>query len=273
MIDLHVHTWRCRHATGTVEEYVRAAAERGVRTLAFTEHMPMPPALATAVPGADGYAMPVEELPEYMTDLARAAAVGRAEGVEVLAGIEIDAIPQGLEHAAGLLDGSAFDIVLGSVHFIDSWAFDDPERTAGYDAWDIAALWERYFEDVAVAARSGLVDVIAHADLVKKFCRYPAGPVEHLYERAAEQFAEAGVAVEVNTAGLRKPCREIYPAPAFLKALRRRGVAVTMGSDAHAPADVGAGAAEALAALRDAGYTSAVVFRKRQPMEVYLDEL
>ena len=273
MIDLHVHTWRCRHADGTAEEYVRAAAAHGVRTLAFTEHLPLPPELSARVPGAGGYAMPAEELPAYVAEVRAAAELGAQLGVEVLLGIEIDAVPDGFGHAAVLLGEHPFDMVLGSVHFIDDWAFDDPARTDGYDSWDLGALWERYFDDVIVAARSGLADVMAHADLVKKFCKRPDGPVDHLYASTAAALREAGVAIEVNTAGLRKPCREVYPAPGMLEALRREGVPATIGSDAHAPADVGAGAREAIAALREAGYRSVVVFRNRMAEEVGIDDL
>lgn len=273
MIDLHVHTWRCRHAEGTAQEYVRAAAERGVSTLCFTEHLPMAPSLIERVSGADGYAMPLGELPEYVEEVRGAAASGAGVGVEVLLGIEVDAVPEAREHAAELLGAHEFDFVLGSVHFIDGWAFDDPDKLAEYDRWDLDALWERYFADIADAARTGLVDAIAHADLVKKFRARPADPVGHLYAAAAEAFAEAGVAVEINSAGLRKPCGELYPGPEFLARLCNAGVPITIGSDAHAPGEVGLGSAEAVEAAREAGYRSVVVFRKGVAEEVGIDEL
>lgn len=272
MIDLHVHTPRCRHATGELHEYVRAAASRGVRTLAFTDHLPLAPALAAAVPGAEGYAMPEAEVDAYAADVARAARLGADLGVEVLFGIEADLVPSAIDYARTLVSSRPFDLVLGSVHFIDGWAFDDPERTGRYAEWRPDDLWERYFDDLCAAARTGIADVIAHADLVKKFRFLPDGPVDHLYERAARAFAEAGVAVEVNTAGLRKPCREIYPSRDFLAALRRAGVPVTVGSDAHAPDDVGAGWAQARAALAAAGYESVLVFRGRARTEVSIDD-
>lgn len=273
MIDLHVHTWRCRHAIGTAHEYVRAAAARGVRTLAFTEHLPLAPAIASRVPGAEGYAMPLAELPDYLSEVAEARDLGASLGVEVLLGVEVDAVPAGYAHARDVLGRYHFDIVLGSVHFVDDWAFDDPAHIARYGEWRTEDLWERYFVDLAAAAREGLADVMAHADLVKKFAVRPDGPVDHMYQRAARALAEAGVAVEVNTAGLRKPCAELYPAPAFLRELHAAGVPVTMGSDAHAPAEVGEGLPEAVAALRQAGYRSAVIFRNRVAEEVGLDEL
>lgn len=273
MIDLHVHTWRCRHAEGTAEEYVRAAAAAGVRTMAFTEHLPLAPGLAAAVPGAESYAMPQEEFDEYLEEVAAAAELGATLGVEVLSGVEIDAVPVALGHARESCSGRRFDVILGSVHFIDGWAFDDPARRERYAEWETDALWERYFSDVVQAARTADVDVMAHVDLVKKFGVWPEGPLGGLYRSLASDLAQAGVAVEVNTAGLRKPCAEIYPGRGLLTELRRAGVPVTIGSDAHSPAEVGAGAAQAVAALKEAGYRSVLVFRDRRAEEVGIDEL
>lgn len=273
MIDLHVHTWRCRHATGTAEEYVRAAASSGVAVLGFTEHLPLAPGLASRIPGAEGYAMPAAELPEYIADVTGAAALGRELGVEVLCGIEIDAVPVALEHARAELARHSFDLVLGSVHFIDDWAFDDPDRREGYADWKSDELWERYFAEVVAAARTGLFDVVAHVDLVKKFGVWPDGPTRDLYRTLTAALAATDVAVEVNTAGLRKPCRELYPGQDLLRALCDAGVPATIGSDAHAPAEVGAGAAEAREALIEAGYRSVLVFRGRKAREVGIDDI
>ena len=271
MIDLHVHTYLCRHAEGTPRDYVRAAAERGVVALAFTDHLPLAPELAERVPGADGYAMGEPELALYVSEVEEAAQLGRDLGVEVLCGVEADLVPTGLDDVRALVDRHSFDVVLGSVHFIDGWAFDDPSRREEYGRWTPEDLWQRYFADLAAAAATGIADVIAHADLVKKFCFTPKGSVEALYRSTADSLFAAGVAVEVNTAGLRKPCKEIYPAAAFLRQLKRAGVPVTVGSDAHSPSEVGFGWSEAVETLRDAGYRSALVFRGRVPEEVGLD--
>lgn len=273
MIDLHVHTWRCRHADGTAEDFVRAAADKGVRLLAFTEHLPLAPALMEQIPGAETYAMPADEWPAYLAEVERAAVLGAELGVEVLGGAEIDAVPVALGHAASFLEQYPVDLVLGSVHFIDDWAFDDPQRIERYDQWTVEDLWERYFDDLVAAARTGQFDVLAHADLIKKFCHRPEGSLDRLYGEVAAAVASAGVAVEVNSAGLRKPCRELYPAQPLLAAFFRAGVPTTIGSDAHAPAEVGSGMTEAVAALRDAGYRSVLVYRQRQPEEVGIDDL
>lgn len=273
MIDLHVHTWRCRHAVGTVEEYVRAAARAGIATIAFTEHLPLAAELASRIPDAGEYAMPDAEFAAYVSEVHVGRALGEKLGVEVLLGAEADLDRLSLASGAPGRDLGGFDVVLGSVHFIDDWAFDDPSKTARYAEWRLGDLWERYFDDVIAAARTGMADVMAHADLVKKFTKCPDGGAAHLYRDAAAAFASAGVAVEVSSAGLRKPCRELYPGIAFLRELARMRVPVTIGSDAHTPEEVGMGLDAAVEALAAAGYRSAVVFRSRVAEEVALDAL
>lgn len=271
MIDLHTHSWRCRHGSGTAPEYLDAARAAGIRVLAFTEHLPLSAELIAADPSAASYAMPEAELPEYVEEVLALRERSAAEGgPEVLLGIEADLHPGHEEHVERLLQQHPFDVVLGSVHYVDGWAFDDPDRQDGYASWDTMALWEHYFADVGAAARTGLVDVLGHLDLVKKFGYVPQEDLTDLYSRTAEDIAAAGVTVEINTAGLRKPCAELYPGPALLAELAGRGVPLTVGSDAHSPDEVGAGWAEARRALAAVGVTALSVFRRRQREEVSL---
>ncbi len=265
MIDLHVHTSRCGHAEGAVAEYAAAAAAAGVRTMAFCDHLPLPAGYPS------GYAMAWRELPDYVSEVrALAAECVTSGGPEVLLGVEADWIPRHEGMVAEALDAYPFDIVLGSVHFIDDWAFDDPDLRARYAEWTPDRLWKRYFDDLSRACASGLFDVMAHPDLVKKFGDRPAHGLRVWYEATADAFASAGVAVEVNSAGLRKPCAEIYPALGLLRACRAAGVPATTGSDAHTPADVGRDLSAARHLLREAGYDSIMVFRGRVAEEVGL---
>lgn len=264
MIDLHVHTKRCRHATGEMGEYVAAAAEAGTEVLAFSDHLPLPPEL-----NAD-YSMDAGELPGYVADVGEAARAGSELGVEVLLGIEADWLPDRVEDTRALLESASFDVVFGSVHFVDGWAFDDPDLVDRYGEWRAEELWDRYFAELVRAARCELFDAMAHIDLVKKFgCRPQREPLD-LYAVVAAELAAAGVAIEVSTGGLRKPCAEIYPGDALLRAMCEAGVPATVGSDAHRPAEVGFAWNEAAAALRRAGYESVVVFRDRVAEEVVL---
>jgi histidinol-phosphatase (PHP family) len=265
MIDLHVHTSLCGHAEGSLEEYVSAARSAGVTTMAFCDHLPLPPGWPTH------YTMAWTDLPAYVEQVTEVAARCRADGgPEVLLGIEADRIP-GADHLVlGALEEHPFDVVLGSVHFIEEWAFDDPDLVARYGEWVPDELWDRYFAELAATAATKMFDVIAHPDLVKKFGCAPVSDLRPWYEEIAAVFAGCGVAVEVNTGGLRKPCREIYPSLGLLNACRRHGVPATIGSDAHMPSHVGAAQGEARALLEAAGYRSVVVFRKRVAEEVPL---
>ncbi|MCX8007412.1 MAG: histidinol-phosphatase HisJ family protein [Coriobacteriia bacterium] len=269
-IDTHVHTWRCRHATGTVFEYIQEARRRGVIFLGFAEHLPLPSDLVAADPYARSYAMPESELALYASEVSAAKEEAGRHGLVVLLGVEADLHPGNEDHVRRLLASVEVDFVLGSVHYLDGWAFDDPDRVDGYDRWSAEDLWERYFDDLAHAARSGLADAIAHPDLIKKFGCRPKVPPDALYELFAEAVADAGVAVEISTAGLRKPCAELYPSQDLLRALRARKVPVTIGSDAHSPSEVAYAYDAAAAAARGAGYRSAVVFRNRLAEEVPL---
>jgi histidinol-phosphatase (PHP family) len=133
-----------------------------------------------------------------------------------------------------------------------------------WDAMPVEEVWQRYFESLGDLAGSGLADVLAHPDLVKIFGRRPAPEhVAECHERAAAAIAAAGVAVEVSTAGLRKPVGELYPDAALLARCRERGVGATLASDAHVAHDVGRDFDAALEHLHSAGYETVTVFAGR----------
>lgn len=187
-------------------------------------------------------------------------------------GIEADFVPGAEDRLAALLDARDFDYVVGSVHFIREGAVDMDD----YGVWDPKdprrspeQVWKRYFQAVADSARSGLFDIIAHPDLVKIWGpshpgRIPEGDLRRYYEPTVEAFAEADVAVEVSTAGLRKPVAEIYPAPDFLAMCAEARVPVALSSDAHRPQDIGAGYEQALELLDSQGIRELAVFEGRR---------
>lgn len=250
MIDLHMHTARCGHASGTVREYVEAGRAAGLDVMCFTDHLPMP------APYPQHYTMRADELDAYLADVRSVAEeTARDGGPEILVGVEADWLPGHMDAVRTMLAGRELDMVLGSVHFIGDWAFDDPDLTGRYGEWDIDALWMRYFGDLTEAASSGLFDVMAHPDLVKKFGHRPSFDPGYLYEEAAKAAAEAGVLVELSTAGLRKPVGEMYPSVDMLAALFSAGVDMTVGSDAHAADEVGYGIEDAYRVLADSGFT------------------
>jgi histidinol-phosphatase (PHP family) len=188
-------------------------------------------------------------------------------GTELRLGIECDFVPGAEARTAELLAARDFDYVIGSVHFVGDAAVDHP----GWDIWagrdDPDEVWRRYFESLAACARAGLFDVLAHPDLVKVWGSahpLPERDPRHFYEPAVEAIAESGIAVEVSTAGLRKPVAELYPARAFAEMCVEAGAVFALSSDAHRPAEVGSGYDRAVPWLVELGVTEICVFERRR---------
>jgi histidinol-phosphatase (PHP family) len=190
------------------------------------------------------------------------------EQTDLRLGIEADFIPGREDRMATLLDAHAWDYVVGSVHFVGDHAVDHD----GYEVWDHRSqrpdeLWRRYFATLGEAARSGLFDILAHPDLVKMWGPrrpVPEGDLRRFYELAMDGIAESQIAVEVSTAGLRKPVGELYPARAFLEMCVDAGCPVALSSDAHVPGDVGRDYERALELLDEVGVRELAVFERRE---------
>jgi histidinol-phosphatase (PHP family) len=258
-VDNHLHTRLCGHASGEIEEYLAVAAEMGIREVGFTDHLPLyflPP--GSRIPD---YAMDEKDLPRYVEAVRQA---GEKSPVRVKLGIEADYVPGYEKNLESLVAGYPFDFIIGSVHFIDGWGFDNPDELDEYSRRDIDEIYERYFFLLKQAALSGLFDVMAHPDLIKKFNFRPVRDKGPLYEETARVFKQAGVCAEVNTAGLRYPAREIYPAPGLLKTFFRYGLPVTIGSDAHHPQQVGSGLTKAIELIKQVGYREIATFTGRK---------
>jgi len=268
LTDLHVHLrpdepeaspseyYDARNA----ERYRAAARERGIEELGVSEHIyRFRQALEIwRHPFWEGFAH--DDLDAY-------CAFVRAQ-TDLRLGIEADFIAGAEERTRDLLAARDFDYVIGSVHFLRDGAVDMDD----YSVWDAheaspEQVWQTYFATIAASARSGLFDVIAHPDLVKYWgdrARTPNGDLRRYYEPAVAAIAEAGVAVELSTAGLRKPAGELYPARDFLEMCVQAGVPVALSSDAHRPEDIGAGYPQALALLDALGVRELCVFERRR---------
>lgn len=254
--DYHTHTPLCRHAAGEPEEFVDAALAAGLTEYGVSDHAPARPE------PFDDWRMAEAELPEYLEWIGRARrhAAGR---IPVRSGLECDWLPgcePWIEDLAGRHD---WDYLIGSVHYLGDWDFDNPKWIGRWGGEDLEAVWERYWRAYAAMADSGLFDILAHPDLIKKFSRGPAGDLDRYYEPAIEAVAASGGAIEINTAGLHKPCAEAYPAPRFLELARQAGVPLVISSDAHAPVEVARDFAQAVALAKAAGYSETLLFEKR----------
>jgi histidinol-phosphatase (PHP family) len=242
-----------------VERFVAQAGDRAVDEIAFTEHMYYFRQAEPFLSHPYHRARVAHDLDDYCDAILEA----KRQGLPVKLGLELEWIPGRDAELAELLEPYPWDFLLGSVHLVDGEAVD-MESDPLWARLPVDEVWRRYFLELAALARSGLADVLAHPDLVKIFGRRPsAAEVEAHHDEAAAAFAEAGVAVEVSTAGLRKPVGELYPDLGLLARCRERGVGATLASDAHVAHDVGRDFEAGLDHLRSAGYETVTVFDSR----------
>ena len=271
LTDYHVHlrpdedgTTAERYFTrANAETYRESASERGIGELGVAEHV-----------HRFVQALEVWQHPWYrhwaQDDLDAYCGFVREE-TDLRLGIEADFLPGREEQVAELLDGRDWDYVLGSIHFLRDEAVDLREgRWAEFDIWrsnEPEKVWARYFETLGEAARSGLFDILSHPDLVKVWGQgapVPDGDPRRFYELAMEGIADSDVAIEVSTAGLRKPVGEIYPARGFLELCLEAGRPVALSSDAHRPEHLGWEYERAVEWLGDIGVGEIAVFDRRE---------
>ena len=267
MIDYHTHTSLCRHAGGTMDEYMAEAGRKGLRELGFADHFPLD---ALQYRPRCQVTMDFAELGGYM-DAVRGLAQSSG-GVTVKLGIEVDYLPGKEKLLRELLGRCPFDYVIGSIHFMDDWDFTHPVYADDYRNKDLGRLYRRYFDLVREACLSGLFDIIGHVDVIKKFGYFPVEDLEPFWLSTAAVLSETGTSVELNTAGRDAPVGEFYPHRRLLELCLKAGVAVTLGSDAHAPEQVGRYFPEAEQLLKEVGFQEIAVFSHRRRSAVKWEE-
>jgi len=246
--DYHMHTPLCRHACGEPAEYARRAVETGLTEIGFSDHSPM------ARDDFDDWRMFDRQLDEYVEKVRRAQR--DFPQLTIRLALEVDYLPGQEEWIRDLAARHPWDYFIGSVHYVsDDWAVDNPYKLSEWKHRDTDEVWAIYFERLTKAAETGFFEIIGHADLPKKFGHRPTRDCTPHYERFLVAAKKHNCALELNTAGLRKDCKEIYPGRQILELAYQHGVPITFGSDAHAPGEIGLNFAEAIQLARSVGYT------------------
>lgn len=267
LTDYHVHLRPDDEGTPASEYFTAANAERyretasgrGIAELGVAEHV------YRFVDALDVWDHPFWRA-NARDDLDAYCEFVRGE-TDLRLGIEADFVAGREDRMATLLERRDWDYVVGSVHFVADAAVD---MRGEWDIWrsnDPEKVWARYFETLGEAARTGMFDILAHPDLVKVWGSggpVPDGDLRRFYELAMDGIAESDIAIEVSTAGLRKPVGEIYPAAPFLEMCLEAGRPVALSSDAHVPEDLGHEYERAVAWLGDLGVTEIAVFEGRE---------
>ena len=252
IIDLHNHTPRCNHAEGSLDAFIQSALKKGIEIFGFADHAPM---------DFDGkYRMGFDEMQEYESEVRDAAERYRGR-IEILLGYEVDWLPG---HMDERVLGAKVDYLIGSVHFLSGWGFDNPEFLDRWHEQDVDEVWQKYFGEIAAMAKSGLFDIVGHLDLIKVFGYRPRNDIRTLAESALDTIARSDMVLELNAAGWRKPVAEAYPSLDLLRMAYERKIPITFSSDAHRPDQVGYKMRELHDLARTAGYDEAASFRNRE---------
>jgi histidinol-phosphatase (PHP family) len=286
MLDMHTHVWP--HAPGTpnptydrLARICETAVAAGITEVAITEHCHRFKRVIdevlphwehdgdAALRAAADHSIEVEsggDLDAYVAALVDA----QDRGLPLLIGIEVDRIPGAIEPMAQLLDDYPFDVRLGSVHWLGSWLIDDYGNPSFAREWATRStddVWRQYIDAIDELAMSGMVDVLAHLDVVKVAGRRPDDVTAH-EDRLAQIVVASGLAVEVSSAGWRKPCDEFYPSPTLLDRLVSAGVPLTTASDAHTLGHLGWGYDRLAVELDRRGVTELTSFDRRRARKV-----
>jgi len=255
-----MHTPRCNHAIGSVAEYADAALLLGLEEIGMSDHSPMPGDYDKA------WRMDRSELAGYLHEVAeaRAAFDGR---LRIKTGLEADYHPGTEDYVKAMIDAHEWDYIIGSVHYIGDWGFDNPDDMSRWQSCDVEDAYCDYYELVAASAASGMFDIIGHPDLIKKFGHRP--PLDSRRVHDAEEamltaIQKADAALEISSAGLRKPVGEVYPHARIIARAAEINIPVAFGSDAHAPGEVGHAMDTCLGMLEICGIREIATFTGRR---------
>ncbi|MGI9666482.1 MAG: PHP domain-containing protein [Acidimicrobiia bacterium] len=285
MGDYHVHLHPHGPHTGDgpppgqypmdhIEAYVEAALSNGATEIAFTEHLyrcvESGPVLGPWWEGS-GHAHLADRTEAYVAServlsldrYVQAVVAAKDRGLPVLLGLEVDYFPDTAQAVLEFLSPYPWDILIASTHWLGAWGVDLPEQIGEFDRVGREAAYDEYFRVESELAASGLFDVLAHADVVKKQGIFLPQPPLDMYENLAVAAARGGTAVEVSTAGLYQPAGEMYPAEPLLQRFFNHGVPITLASDAHVPEHCARGRDAAMDLARSVGYTERIAFSKR----------
>ena len=257
--DVHVHT-NHSHGKDSVAAMYERARELGLAVLGFSEHSPRPEAYSYPKEYRDHLSA---TFPQYIDSVL--ALKQRTDAPQVLLGLEMDYFPREEDYLRRMVTAYPYDYIIGSVHYLGTWGFDfTPEDWQRLREEDVYRCYAEYFKTLAAMARTGFAQIAAHPDIIKIFSIdyfrnwLRGSEARGLVRAALTAVKDSGMAMEISSAGLRKPCREIYPGPELMEMARELDLPVTISSDAHNTADLMYGFDDLIAYAREYGYTSSV---------------
>ncbi len=236
--------------------YIQRAVDIGLNEICFLDHL-------TIQNAETNLSMTPEEVPFYF----RAVQLLKQQyetAIQVKAGIEIDFNPAYTDLFQEITETYAFDVVAVALHFPEGVDIVSRRSPWKYGEKDTDSIYRLYFEQLEKMLDYNYFDVICHLDLIKKFGRTASRPFEKEIHHILSKIKARNLTVEVNTSGYNHPIQEAYPAPDIITQCCDLGIKITLGSDAHHPADVGQHYNRILPMLCSAGYRHLTTFTQRK---------
>jgi histidinol-phosphatase (PHP family) len=252
-VDLHNHTYLCNHANGEIEDYVKKAIELGIDVYGFSEHAPMKNF-------EDGYRLTIDKKEFYENSILNLKEKYKND-IEILLGYEVDFIEGDF-----LLDEiikADVDYLIGSVHYIGKWGFDNPEFISEYKNRDIDQIWQEYFDAIEFMAKSGKFDIVGHLDLINVFKYLPNKDVKIIAKKALKAIKQSNMVMELNSSGFRKPIAEQYPSRDLIELAFELDIPITFSSDAHEIEHIGFEYIKNTTLAKEIGYKKCTTFSNR----------
>lgn len=254
-VDLHNHTTLCNHATGNIEQYIKRAIELKIDIYGFSDHAPMN--------FEPEYRMDLSQMEKYETSVLNIKDRYK-DKIDILLGYEVDYMSSKIYMEDKVLKNKNIDYLIGSVHFLDRWGFDNPEYIKGYKTKDIDTIYIDYFKAIEDMVKTNYFDIVGHLDLIKVFNFLPKKDIKSIAHNALKQIKKSNMVLEINSAGLRKPVKEQYPSRQLLELAFELDIPITFSSDAHSVSQIGYGYDEVKKIALDIGYTKCISFVQRQ---------
>ncbi|MEA3383811.1 MAG: histidinol-phosphatase [Campylobacterota bacterium] len=256
-IDLHNHTTLCNHAVDTPDEYIQKAISLGIDIYGFSEHAPMKGF-------EDGYRLTLDKKEFYETMVLDLKERYKKD-IKIVLGYEVDFIAG--DYILDEISNANVDYLIGSVHYLDKWGFDNPEFIGEYKSRDIDKIWSEYFEAVKLMVETKKFNIVGHFDLIKVFKFLPKKDIKVLALDTLKAIKKSGMVLEINPAGLRKPIKEQYPSSSLLELAFELDIPITFSSDAHSVEQVGFGYEDVTKLAKQIGYSKCIYFENKNKIE------
>jgi len=267
-IDYHTHHERCGHARGQLRAYIEQAIKLDLDQIGLSDHMPIIHIPKERIYSGSG--MELKELDGYVQEALDLKQEYKRD-ITVKVGLEADYIKGYEEKIEQLLSPYPFDYIIGSVHFLGEWDLSDSRQMEGWSKQPIDDIFTAYYLAVQGAATSGLYDIIGHFDVIKKFGHRSQTEMQIIISETLNLIKQNDMVMEVNTSGLYKEIKEVFPAPSIIEQAVALGIPFTLGSDAHKPEHVHIGLQQGRELLQKFGVKQIATFDQRKKLMVPLN--